>query len=53
MLLARYLKSNENTNRRKFAKLTPYTVNGIQAGFYDPWANDQDWGLNFMFDYMD
>jgi hypothetical protein len=35
------------------AKLTPYTVNGIKGGFYDPWSNDQDWGLYFMFDYID
>jgi hypothetical protein len=35
------------------AKLTPYTVNGIKGGFYDPWSNDQDWGLYFMFNYID
>lgn len=35
------------------AKLTPYTVNGIKGGFYDPWSNDQDWGLYFMLDYID
>ncbi|WP_046173553.1 hypothetical protein [Domibacillus indicus] len=35
------------------AKLTPHTVNGIKAGFYDPWANDQDWGLYYMFNYID
>lgn len=27
------------------AYLYPYTVNGIRAGYYDPYANDQDWGL--------
>ncbi|WP_077618235.1 hypothetical protein [Bacillus sinesaloumensis] len=35
------------------AKLTPHTVNGIKGDFYDPWSNDQDWGLYFIFDYMD
>ncbi|MGM7719790.1 hypothetical protein [Metabacillus sp. Hm71] len=34
------------------AKLTPFKVNGIKAGFYDPWANDQDWGLYFMFNFI-
>ncbi|WP_042457205.1 hypothetical protein [Neobacillus dielmonensis] len=34
------------------AKLTPFTVNGVKAGFYDPWANDQDWGLYFMYNYI-
>ena len=26
-------------------------INGRLAGFYDPWANDQDWGLYFMLKY--
>lgn len=25
----------------------PHRVNGIRAGYYDPYANDQDWGLYF------
>lgn len=29
------------------AYLYPHNVNGIRAGFYDPYANDQDWGLYF------
>jgi len=43
---------NENGSA-SCAKLTPHTVNGMKAGFYDPWANDQDWGLYFMFNYID
>lgn len=27
------------------AYLYPYKVNGVKAQFYDPFANDQDWGL--------
>ena len=27
------------------AYLYPYKVNGVRAGFYDPFANDQDWAL--------
>ena len=27
------------------AYMYPYKVNGVKAGFYDPFANDQDWGL--------
>lgn len=27
------------------AYLYPYKVNGIKTGFYDPYANDQDWAL--------
>lgn len=29
------------------AYIYPYSVNGVKAGFYDPYANDQDWGLYF------
>lgn len=29
------------------AYLYPHNVNGIRAGFYAPYANDQDWGLYF------
>lgn len=27
------------------AYMYPYKVNGVKAQFYDPFANDQDWGL--------
>ena len=30
------------------ACLFPHSVNGIRADFYDPYANDQDWGLYFL-----
>lgn len=30
------------------ARVHPLTVNGRAGDFYDPWANDQDWGLYFM-----
>lgn len=30
------------------AYVYPASVNGIDAGFYDPLANDQDWALYFM-----
>lgn len=29
------------------AYVYPYSVNGIRAECYDPFANDQDWGLYF------
>lgn len=29
------------------ARIYPLTVNGERANLYDPWANDQDWGLYF------
>lgn len=29
------------------AYLYSRSINGIRAGFYDPYANDQDWGLYF------
>lgn len=29
------------------AYVYPLTVNGREAGYYDPYANDQDWGLYF------
>ena len=29
----------------------PMTVNGRPGGYYDPWANDQDWGLYFYLKY--
>lgn len=33
------------------AYVYPVTVNGKEAGYYDPYANDQDWGLYFMLRY--
>lgn len=30
------------------AYLYPVTCNGTRGGWYDPYANDQDWGLYFM-----
>lgn len=30
------------------AMIYPATVNGKKAHFYDPWANDQDWGLYYV-----
>lgn len=33
------------------AMVFPETVNGNKANFYDPWANDQDWGLYFALKY--
>ena len=27
------------------AYIYPNRVNGVKAGFYDPYANDQDWAL--------
>lgn len=29
------------------AMVYPVSVNGKEAHFYDPWANDQDWGLYY------
>lgn len=34
--------------RASCAYVYPVTVNGRKAEFYDPYANDQDWGLYFM-----
>ena len=31
------------------AMVYPCSVNGETAHFYDPWANDQDWGLYYYF----
>lgn len=33
--------------RGSCAYVYPYSVNGTEAGFYDPYANDQDWALYF------
>lgn len=33
--------------RASCAYVYPVTVNGIEADFYDPYANDQDWALYF------
>ena len=30
------------------AYVYPASVNGNKAGFYDPYANDQDWGMYYM-----
>lgn len=35
------------------AMVYPMSVNGTAAGFYDPWANDQDWGLYFALKYTE
>lgn len=35
------------------AYVYPVSVNGKKAGFYDPYANDQDWGLYFMMRYSE
>ena len=35
------------------AYVYPVSVNGEQGGFFDPYANDQDWGLYFMLRYME
>ncbi len=34
------------------AMVYPMSVNGKEAAFYDPWANDQDWGLYFNLKYI-
>ena len=31
------------------AYVYPVTVNGEAAAYYDAYANDQDWGIYFMF----
>ena len=31
----------------------PVSVNGVSAGYYDPYANDQDWALYFMLRFRD
>lgn len=33
------------------AYVYPVSVNGIEGGYYDAYANDQDWGLYFMMRY--
>lgn len=33
------------------AYVYPVSVNGIEGGYYDVYANDQDWGLYFMMRY--
>lgn len=33
------------------AMVYPMQINGIPGGYYDPWANDQDWGLYFYLKY--
>ncbi len=34
------------------AYVYPHRVNGVRAEFYDPYANDQDWGLYFNLRYL-
>lgn len=34
------------------AMVYPMSVNGTPAHFYDPWANDQDWGLYYAVKYL-
>lgn len=34
--------------RASAAYVYPASVNGNKAGFYDPYANDQDWGMYYM-----
>ena len=35
------------------AYIYPATVNGNKAGYYDPYANDQDWGMYYMLKSME
>lgn len=35
------------------AMVFPKQVNGKSAGFYDPWANDQDWALYYALKYKE
>lgn len=35
------------------AMVYPMSVNGQPAHFYDPWANDQDWGLYYAVKYQE
>lgn len=35
------------------AYVYPHTVNGVKAGYYDPWANDQDWALYYAYQYQE
>ncbi|MDR2617882.1 MAG: hypothetical protein LBC62_03320 [Treponema sp.] len=35
------------------AHVYPLTVNGQQGGYFDPWANDQDWGLYLALKFFD
>lgn len=35
------------------AMVYPLTVNGKPAHFYEPWANDQDWGIYFALKYLE
>ena len=34
------------------AMVYPMYVNGAPAAFYDPWANDQDWGLYYALKFL-
>lgn len=35
------------------AMVFPKQVNGRKAGYYDPWANDQDWALYYALKYKE
>lgn len=35
------------------AYVYPVSVNGSNAAYYDPYANDQDWGMYFMIRYVE
>lgn len=35
------------------AMVFPKQVNGKEAGYYDPWANDQDWALYYALKYKE
>lgn len=35
------------------AYVYPASVNGAPAGYYDPYANDQDWAMYFMLKYTE
>ena len=35
------------------AYVYPHAVNGVAAGYYDPWANDQDWALYYAYKYRE
>ena len=35
------------------AMVFPKSVNGREAGYYDPWANDQDWALYYALKYRE
>ena len=38
--------------RASCAYLYPCKVNGVAGCYFDPWANDQDWGLYYYIKYF-